>query len=105
MITTDIQVLSEKLMNQSSDIAIFIAEDKKGTPLGFVHLQTGSDYYNHDKHGHVANIIVAAEGEDRPLPLQHLIVRFRFFLRLGERGHFKDRVQSKVLQEFRAGGI
>ena len=65
MITTDIQVLSEKLINQSSDIAIFIAEDKKGTPLGFVHLQTGSDYYNHEKHGHVANIIVAAEGEGR----------------------------------------
>jgi ribosomal protein S18 acetylase RimI-like enzyme len=65
MITMDIQVLSDKLMNGSSDIAIFIAEDETGTPLGFIHLQTGNDYYHHDKHGHIANIIVGDEGEGR----------------------------------------
>jgi hypothetical protein len=31
------------------------------------------------------------------LPLQHLIVIFLFFLGLGERGHFKDGIQPKML--------
>src|SRR5689334_15903237 len=63
MIATDIQVLSEKLMNQSADVAFFIAEDKKGALLGFIHLEAGKDYYHHEKHGHIANVIVAPEGE------------------------------------------
>jgi ribosomal protein S18 acetylase RimI-like enzyme len=65
MITTDTQVLSDKLINQTPDTAFFIAEDEKGVPLGFIHLQPGTDYYNHDQHGHIANIIVAPEGEGR----------------------------------------
>jgi len=65
MISTDIQVLSEALSNRTPETAFFVAEDEKGTPLGFIHLQTGTDYYNHDKHGHIANVIVAPEGEGR----------------------------------------
>lgn len=63
MLKTDIEVLTEKLLNQPFDTVFFIAEDKKGIPLGFIHLQAGNDYYNHEKHAHIANIIVAAEGE------------------------------------------
>ena|ERR1051325_7105363 len=63
MIATDVQVLSEKLKDQSADVAFFIAEDEKGLPLGFIHLETGTDYYRHEKHGHIANVIVAPEGE------------------------------------------
>jgi ribosomal protein S18 acetylase RimI-like enzyme len=63
MIDTDIQVLTEKLRDQSSEIAFFIAENENNVPLGFIHLQTGTDYYNHEKHGHIANVIVGAEGE------------------------------------------
>jgi ribosomal protein S18 acetylase RimI-like enzyme len=65
MINTDIQVLTDKPGNQSLGIALFIAEDESGVPLGFIHLQTGNDYYNHEPHGHIANVIVAAEGEGR----------------------------------------
>jgi len=65
MINTDIEVLTDKLNNGSPDTAFFIAEDKNGVPLGFIHLQTGTDYYNHEKHGHIANVIVSAEGEGR----------------------------------------
>lgn len=65
MINTDIEVLTDKLNNRSPDTAFFIAEDENGVPLGFIHLQTGADYYNHEKHGHIANVIVAAEGEGR----------------------------------------
>lgn len=63
MIATDIQVLTDQLLNHPPDISFFIAEDEKGHPLGFIHLQSGTDYYNHDKHGHIANVIVAPEGE------------------------------------------
>jgi len=65
MLATDTQVLSDKLMNQPSGTAIFIAEDDQGVALGFIHLQTGTDYYNHEEHGHIADIIVAPEGEGR----------------------------------------
>lgn len=65
MISTDLQVLRDQLTNQPSDTAFFVAEDERGLPLGFIHLQTGTDYYNHDKHGHIANVIIAPEGEGR----------------------------------------
>jgi len=65
MITTDIQVLRDTLTNPSPDTAFFIAEDENSIPLGFIHLQTGTDYYHHAKHGHIANLIVALEGEGR----------------------------------------
>lgn len=65
MINTDLEVLTDKLSNPSSETAFYIAQDEDGVPLGFIHLQTGTDYYHHEKHGHIANIIVAAEGEGR----------------------------------------
>jgi ribosomal protein S18 acetylase RimI-like enzyme len=65
MIATDIQVLTDQLLNHPPDIGFFIAEDEKGLPLGFIHLQTGTDYYYHEQHGHIANVIVAPEGEGR----------------------------------------
>ncbi len=65
MTVTDTQVLSDKLLNQPPGTAIFIAEDASGVVLGFIHLQTGSDYYNREDHGHIADVIVAPEGEGR----------------------------------------
>jgi GNAT superfamily N-acetyltransferase len=65
MLATDIQVLSDKLMNKPPGTAIFIAEDDQGVALGFIHLQTGKDYYYHESHGHIADIIVAPEAEGR----------------------------------------
>jgi len=63
MLATDIQVLSETLSNESPGTAIFIAEDDQGVALGFIHLQTGKDYYYKEAHGHIANLIVAPAGE------------------------------------------
>jgi ribosomal protein S18 acetylase RimI-like enzyme len=66
MVAVDIQVLSDAILNQPAGSAIFIAEDDKGVALGFIHLETkASEYYNHEEHGHIANIIVAPEGEGR----------------------------------------
>ena len=65
MLATDIQVLSDMLINSPPGTAIFIAEDEQGVALGFIHLQTGKDYYYKEAHGHIANLIVAPGGEGR----------------------------------------
>ena len=65
MTATDTQVLSERLSTQVPGAAIFIAEDENGTPLGFIHLRTVTDYYTREAHGHIADIVVASEGEGR----------------------------------------
>ncbi len=33
--------------------------------LGFIHLQTGTDYYNGEEHGHIADVVVAPKSEGR----------------------------------------
>jgi GNAT superfamily N-acetyltransferase len=63
MTAIDTQVLSDALLSQSPGTAIFIAEDGEGAALGFIHLQTGTDYYLREKHGHIADVVVAREGE------------------------------------------
>lgn len=65
MTAVDAKVLNEKLLTNPPDTAIFIAEDAKNVPLGFIHIQAGSDYYNTQKHGHISDIIVAPQGEGR----------------------------------------
>ncbi|MBA2733689.1 MAG: GNAT family N-acetyltransferase [Acidobacteria bacterium] len=65
MTATDTQLLSDRLLKQPAGTAIFIAEDEKGVALGFIHLQTGDDYYNREAHGHITDVIVAPEGEGR----------------------------------------
>ena len=61
----DTQILSDRLVNQAEGTIIFIAEDAGGAPLGFIHLRAGADYYNHEQHGHISDLIVAPEGEGR----------------------------------------
>jgi ribosomal protein S18 acetylase RimI-like enzyme len=63
MTAIDTQVLSDGLLSQSPGTAIFIAEDAEGVALGFIHLQTGTDYYMREKHGHIADLVVARDGE------------------------------------------
>ena len=65
LLATDTQVLSDKLMNKPPGTAIFIAEDDQGVALGFIHLKSGKDYYYHEDHGHIADLIVAPEAEGR----------------------------------------
>jgi ribosomal protein S18 acetylase RimI-like enzyme len=61
----DTQILSERLAHPTEETVIFIAEDGFGAPLGFIHLRAGTDYYNHERHGHIEDLIVAPEGEGR----------------------------------------
>ena len=63
MTATDTQVLSDRLLSQSPGTAIFIAEDTEGVALGFIHLQTETDYYIGEEHGHIADVVVAREAD------------------------------------------
>lgn len=65
MTLTDRQVLRAKLHDRPPGTAIFVAKDTNGVALGFIHLQTGADYYNRDEYGHIADVIVAPGGEGR----------------------------------------
>ena len=65
MTATDLRILSDRLANPTPATAFFLAEDEQGVPLGFIQLQSGNDYYYHEKHAHIANVIVAREGEGR----------------------------------------
>ncbi len=59
MVATDAQIVTDKLLVNQPGTAIFIAEDEKNNPLGFIHLHTGNDYYNKEKHGHISDVIIA----------------------------------------------
>jgi len=65
MLDTDTGVLNEALLNPSANATFFIAADDPDVPLGFIHLEAGHDYYNHEAHGHIANLIVSPEAEGR----------------------------------------
>ena len=66
MIATDSRILDDKLFNQPLGTAIYVAEDGDGIRLGFIHLQTATDYYNGaEQHGHISDVIVAPAGEGR----------------------------------------
>ena len=44
---------------------VFVAEGDDGRPLGFIHVETASDYFTHEAHGHVSDLVVARDGEGR----------------------------------------
>ena len=47
------------------DSALLIAEAPAGTPLGFVYLETLSDYFTGEAHGHIGVLAVVKDGEGK----------------------------------------
>jgi ribosomal protein S18 acetylase RimI-like enzyme len=50
--------IKQGLKQLGPESAIFIAEDENSTPAGFIHLQTETDYFRHDKYGYVSDLAV-----------------------------------------------
>ena len=50
---------------ESPDPAVFVAEDETGRPLGFIHLHTQRDFFTGEVHGHVSDVVTAADAEGR----------------------------------------
>lgn len=64
MSDVDSKILTDKIINQPEDTAIFVAcsgEEK----FGFIHVHSSHDYYNSEKHGHISDIIVSRKGEGK----------------------------------------
>lgn len=60
MIARDRAVMAASLAAASPGDEVFVAEDDRGTPLGFIHLISGTDYYSDSVTGHVADLVVEA---------------------------------------------
>jgi GNAT superfamily N-acetyltransferase len=58
-------VIADALATPKQAEAILVAEDGDGSPLGFIHLVTGVDYFTREAHGHVSALVVAPRGEGR----------------------------------------
>jgi len=65
MTDTDSRILADRLLNDYPDTVIFIAEDERNIPVGFIHIQPGNDFYNKEKHAHISDVIVAPGTEGR----------------------------------------
>lgn len=42
---------------------VLVAEAADGTRLGFVHLETGTDFFTRESHGHISVVVVVREAE------------------------------------------
>lgn len=65
MTATDREVLGRVLEETPAGSAVFVAEDEWGARLGFVHLNTMTDYFTREEVGHVSDLVVAPRGEGR----------------------------------------
>lgn len=61
MVERDREVLARTLDGVSTEAFLFIAEDKSGVSLGFIHLTTAADYYTGRETAHIADIVVAPD--------------------------------------------
>jgi ribosomal protein S18 acetylase RimI-like enzyme len=55
-------VMAQAILSVADDPSVFVA-DVDGTVAGFVHVRSLEDYYRRRKHGHVADLVVAASHE------------------------------------------
>ena len=51
-------LLLKSIQTPEPDSIIFIAEDENVSPVGFIHLQTQTDYFNGEKHGYISDLAV-----------------------------------------------
>ena len=63
MTTAEQAVIAGALASPRDDEAIFVAEDDDGSPLGFAHAVTHTDYFTREPHGHVSALVVAPAAE------------------------------------------
>jgi GNAT superfamily N-acetyltransferase len=64
MLAAYVEVIGSILHAPRSGAALLIAEDSHGTPLGFILLVAATDSYTHERHGHVAQIVVVESQQE-----------------------------------------
>lgn len=73
MADTDLGVIGNALKSKTDDPVIYVAE-RNDKILGFIHLHSTTDYYRKRRHGHVADIVVAASAEGQGIGRRLLAV-------------------------------
>ena len=63
-LAADRSAVRASLASDADDVAVLVAEEE-GRVVGFVHVQTASDYYLRMPVGHVSDLAVAADAEGR----------------------------------------
>jgi ribosomal protein S18 acetylase RimI-like enzyme len=62
---TNQQALETVLAQKEPAVLMLIAEDECAMPLGFVHLQSRSDYFTGEAYGYIADLAVAPAQQSR----------------------------------------
>ncbi|HEY2797815.1 MAG TPA: GNAT family N-acetyltransferase [Thermoanaerobaculia bacterium] len=58
--------IAASLGSSDPSVAVLVVEDEaSGRPLGFAHVKTFADYFTAEPHGHVSDLVVAADSEGR----------------------------------------
>lgn len=63
--TEEAATLERALDDRAPDAILLIAELEDVGPAGVAYAVTATDYFTHERHGHLSIIIVSAEGEGR----------------------------------------
>ena len=65
MTAVDIKYNIAAMKSNDPDLAVFIAIDEMGERCGFLHLTMQSDYYTHERHAHITDIVVVKNAEGK----------------------------------------
>ena len=53
------------LLRPEAGQIVLVAEDTSGRPAGFIHLHSATDFFTHEAHTHVSDIVIVPEAEGR----------------------------------------
>ena len=59
MLAAEIDLIGSILASPRTDAVLMIAEDGHGAPHGFIRVHAATDCYTHERHGHIAQIVLA----------------------------------------------
>jgi len=59
----EVEALQKALDDPSADAVLLVAEREGAGPAGVALADTATDYFTHERHGHLSIIIVSEEGE------------------------------------------
>ena len=64
--------IGEALHGPAEGQVVLIAEDEHGAPAGFIHLHPAVDFFTHEMHTHVSDIVVVPSAEGRGVRRLHV---------------------------------
>ncbi|HEY3204595.1 MAG TPA: GNAT family N-acetyltransferase [Thermoanaerobaculia bacterium] len=65
IVEAEVGTLRRFFAGTSRDSALLVAESREGVALGFVYLETLTDYFTGQKHGHIGILAVGNEAEGK----------------------------------------